>query len=340
MPLRAPRFWDSRGPAAWALLPLACLYAAVSAIRRRLYRWHLLRPIAVKVPVIVVGNITAGGTGKTPLVLWMAKGLASRGWRPGIITRGYGGKCSMAKEVLASSDPLEVGDEAVLLARRSGCPVWRGTDRVLAGRSLLSAHPDCNCLISDDGLQHYRLSRQVEIAVVDGARGLGNRLPLPSGPLREPASRLDAVDAVVVNGMAGSEREGVFGMQLGGDGLVNMVSGRRALQPTVGLAKRVHAVAGIGNPGRFFQTLRSMGLEPLEHPFPDHHAFVRQDLLFSDGHPVVMTEKDAVKCSSFAERSWWYLPVTASVDTGLLDIVLERIGHPPMPPKDLCGATP
>ncbi|MBL8535473.1 MAG: tetraacyldisaccharide 4'-kinase [Betaproteobacteria bacterium] len=324
----APAFWNSLGPLALALLPLASLYALVMEGRRELYLRGWKKTLRLPVPVVVVGNITVGGTGKTPLIVWLAHGLARRGYRPGIVTRGYGGSGKGESEVRPDSDPGDAGDETVLLARRSGCPVWRGADRVAAGRALLAAHPECDCILSDDGLQHYRLARRVEIAVVDGARGFGNRLPLPAGPLREPVDRLEQVDAVVINGPGEVPVPAGFAMRLSGEKLVNMVQGHRVRDLAAKAGTKVHAVAGIGNPDRFFRTLRAAGLEVTEHAFPDHHRFTPADLDFGDDLPVIMTEKDAVKCFGFAAEHWWYLPVAASADPALLDVVTTRLGAP------------
>jgi len=321
----APAFWNRRGPAALALLPVALLFRLVVWMRRLLHEWGWRRVVRLPVPVVVVGNITVGGTGKTPLVIALASALAARGLRPGIVTRGYGGRARGIGAVAPDSDPEMVGDEPLLLAYRAGCPVWRGADRVAAATALLAAHPECDCLISDDGLQHLRLARDFEIAVVDGARGLGNGLPLPAGPLREPPARLRAVDAVVINGT------GAAGLPLGtpltleGSRLVNLARGDTVLPLQAWRGHRVHAVAGIGHPRRFFDQLRAAGLQVVEHPFPDHHPFKAGDLVFDGVLPVVMTEKDAVKCVRFAHENWWCLPVEARLDPAFLDMVATRL---------------
>jgi tetraacyldisaccharide 4'-kinase len=268
-----------------------------------------------------------GGSGKTPLVLWIVRHLASQGWRPAIVSRGYGGSRSAASEapiaVEASSDPREVGDEPLLLARNAGCPVWIGADRVAACSALASAHPDCDVLVLDDGLQHYRLARDVEIAVVD-ARGTGNGLLFPAGPLREPRSRLREVDAVVFNG---AQPVAGYGMYLEGREFVNLGNAARAIGDELG-SRKVHAVAGIGEPARFFRHIEALGLEVVPHAFPDHHPYVARDLEFGDRLPVVMTEKDAVKCTFIeheAQSRFWMVPVRAEVDPAFGALLTERL---------------
>ena len=293
----------------WLLWPLSILFCLLVMVRRLFYRIGILRGERAGVPVIVVGNITVGGSGKTPLVLWLAEYLRQHGYRPGLISRGYGGQAThWPQSVSAESDPREVGDEALLLARRSGCPMVVGPDRVAAARQLLAEH-DVNIIISDDGMQHYRLARDIEIAVLDGERRLGNRLCLPAGPLREPGSRLKSVDYIVTNGAG---QEGEWAMQLEATKAVSLRDGER--KPILELSSGpVHAVAGIGNPTRFFNTLRVLGLEPIEHAFPDHHPYREGELDFNDAIPVLMTEKDAVKYLDYAGERHWYLPVNASL---------------------------
>ena len=315
------RHWQRVTPLSAALYPLSLVFRAVAALRRAAYVRGLLRAQRVRVPVIVVGNIYVGGTGKTPLVLWLARFLRERGRRPGIVSRGYGGSAAHPSEVRGDTDPALSGDEPLLLARRSGCPVWTGRDRVAAARALLAAHPECDVVISDDGLQHYRLARDVEIVVVDGARGLGNRLLLPAGPLREPASRLDTADAVVVNGES---------MKLAGSRFRNLRDGREA-QPGFFQGKRVVAIAGIGHPPRFFAHLERLGLQFEAHAFPDHHAYSAGDIAFPDADAVVMTEKDAVKCARFASDKHWMLPVDAELDARLGELVLSKITNASKP---------
>ena len=322
--------WHARGLTALTLplTPAAVLFGAASALRRRCYRAGCLDVAHLPVPVIVVGNIAIGGTGKTPLVAALARELAARGWRPGVVSRGYGrdpGAGDAPVLVSPDADASTVGDEPLLLARR-GIPVAVGRDRVAAARALLDAEPQCDVVIADDGLQHYRLGRSVEIAVVDAARGFGNGWLLPAGPLREPRSRLAAVTAVVWNGAAPA-----------GDGFAmtlvplawRRVDGEPGELPAGAFSgRRAHAVAGIGNPARFFAELRRQGVDTVPHPFPDHHRFARTDIAFDDDLPVLMTEKDAVKCRSFADGRCWYLPVEARVDPSLVSRIEEKLRGP------------
>lgn len=310
------------------LLPVAVLFAAIAALRRLAYRCRLLRSEQVGVPVIVIGNITAGGTGKTPLVLWLAQFLAARGNRPGIISRGYGATRTDTRFVPANGGAADYGDEPCLLAQRASCPVWVGTDRAATARALRAAHPDVDIIISDDGLQHYQLARDIEIAVIDGTRGLGNGWPLPAGPLREPASRLTTVDAVVVNG---GDATGTFpqavAMQLEGDTFRNLHDVQQPVTAAYFRDQQVYAIAGIGNPPRFFAHLQHLGLDCITRAFPDHHAYSAQDLQFAGEHPVVMTEKDAVKCTAFATTRHWALVVNATPDESLGDTIIARLAQ-------------
>lgn len=321
----ADRFWYGLRPAHLLLFPLSLLFRAAVAVRRALYRSRVLRSEALPVPVIVVGNISVGGTGKTPLVIWLAHELSRAGWQPGIVTRGYGGS-ERTQAIDAHADVARSGDEALLLARNSGCPVWSGADRVAAAKGLLAAHPACDVLISDDGLQHYRMRRNIEVAVVDARRGLGNGLLLPAGPLREPASRLACVDAVVINGEGATRTYGRrrFAMRLSGERVVNLRDPRRQC-PAAQLTGPIHAIAGIGDPRRFFEHLQHLGLHIRPHPFPDHHRFSADDLAFAGEEAVVMTEKDAVKCEDFSRENFWFLPVEAQIDAALADHILALL---------------
>lgn len=313
-----------------ALLPVGLLFAAAVAVRRALYRAGLLPVMRLPVPIVVVGNITAGGSGKTPLVLWLARFLKERGLTPGILSRGYGGAASGPQQVTGESDPARVGDEPVLLAAKSGCPVWVGKDRVAAARALVAADPDCDVLISDDGLQHYRLGRNLEIAVVDGERGFGNGLPLPSGPLREPVSRLRTADAIVVNGGKAALRDelGGLAMTLEGASFHNLLNPEFKAGPEQFRDRAVHAIAGIGHPQRFFSHLAKLGLAFTAHAFPDHHAFTARDLDLPGAEAILMTEKDGVKCASFANEKHWVLAVEAKVDPALGEWVVRGLRKP------------
>jgi tetraacyldisaccharide 4'-kinase len=314
--------WARRGAIAWLLWPLGLLFGIAVSFRRLFFRLRLFKSYGAGVPVIVVGNLTAGGSGKTPLVLWIVELLKEHRWQPGIVSRGYGGSATEPREASIASDPAEVGDEPILLARRSGCPVWVAPDRVAACRLLREQHPECDVIVTDDGLQHYALRRDVEICVVD-ARGFGNGFPQPAGPLREPPSRLRSVDAVVVHGAAGVQG---FAMKLEGENLVRMTDAHDVRPAKSFAGQKAHAVAGIGDPKRFFLQLARFGLKPVPHPFPDHHPFRAGDLDFGDTAPVVMTEKDAVKCKRFAQAHHWVYPVSASLDPAFGRWLLEKLG--------------
>ena len=315
-------------PLAAALLPLSLLFRLAVAIRRGAYR--LARGATLPVPIVVVGSIVAGGVGKTPLTRALAEALAARGWKPGIVSRGYGGTNVSPRPVRASDDPAVVGDEPPLLAD-GGLPVWIGHDRVAAARALIAAHPECNLLLADDGLQHYALRRDFEIAVVDAARGLGNGHLLPAGPLREPPSRLREVDAVVTLVAAAGARpveSGEIPMWYEPLPWRNLADPRAAADPGRWAAGPVHAVAGIGDPRRFFDLVRSFGLAPACHAFPDHHRYVRADLDFPGATAILMTEKDAVKCRVFADARFWCLPIRARVDPALVERVERKLRGP------------
>ncbi|MFA6051789.1 MAG: tetraacyldisaccharide 4'-kinase [Methylobacter sp.] len=290
------------------LMPLGFLFSDFVKFRKFLYRIKVLRKHTMPVPVIVVGNITVGGTGKTPLIIYLAGLLKDAGFKPGIISRGYGGQAeSWPQWVDANSMAAQVGDEALLLARQTGCPVAVGPLRVEDAQLLLK-QSDCNVILSDDGLQHYALNRDIEIAVIDGERRFGNGYCLPAGPLRETIDRLQSVDFIVVNGEKSEPNE--LSMQISGDTAINLVSGeQKSLQEFN--AAGCHALAGIGNPDRFFRLLESAGLTCKTHSFPDHYQFQRGDIEFGDDEQVLMTEKDAVKCTAFASKQHWYIPVKA-----------------------------
>ena len=300
--------------------PLATLYGALTGLRRWLFRRGWLRSERLAVPVIVIGNLSVGGTGKTPLTIAVADALRLHGFRPGVVSRGHGGTQREATLLGDSPTPVQFGDEPCLI-RATGVPVAVGRDRPAAAQQLIDA--GCDVVIADDGLQHYRLARDVEICVIDGQRRFGNRHLLPAGPLREPLRRLARVDLRVCNG-ALPER-GEFAMTLIGGSVVNLRDGgERTLQDFAG--QRVHAVAAIGNPQRFFDSLRQAGLDPIEHRFGDHHAFVRDDLDFAERLPLLMTDKDAIKCASFAAQNWWRVPVNACLPDEFFDLLRNKLG--------------
>jgi tetraacyldisaccharide 4'-kinase len=314
-----------------ALLPLTALFALVSSLRRCAYAAGFLRKVRVAAPVVVVGNLSVGGTGKTPVVIWLVNALRAHGYTPGVISRGYRGN-EQLQGIDAQSSADVAGDEPVLIARHTRCPVWVGRDRAAAAASLLDANPQVNVLISDDGLQHYRLARDCELVVINANRQFGNRLLLPSGPLREPVKRLHTVDAAIINGRARASDElsrlptQLFEMRLEGTAFCNLVDESRRASPGDFAAKRVHAVAGIGDPDRFFAHLRALGLSFEPHAFPDHYVFRSRDLEFDDADAVLMTEKDAIKCVRFARENWWSLPVQARIDEALVNLVIRKIG--------------
>lgn len=321
MRLDPERLWYSKHPLSLALLPLSYLFCAIAWLRRRLFAWGWKSSYRAPVPVIIVGNISVGGTGKTPFVIWLAQTLREQGYRPGIISRGYGGQAeSWPQPVTADSDPRLVGDEPVLIAQHSGCPMQVGPKRQASIERLLAEH-DCDLIISDDGLQHYALQRDIEIVLVDGARGFGNQRCLPAGPLREPVRRLREVDFVVSK----NDPQAEIAMRFPLTDLcaVNNPQQRLALSELHG--QRVHALAGVGNPESFFQILRAQGLEVIPHRFADHHAYQASDILFADDLPVLMTEKDAIKCRAFAQARHWFLPIQAQLPEGFKDALLARL---------------
>jgi len=319
------RIWFGSRFAALPLLPLAALFWLVSMLRRLAYRSGLAPSERLPVPVVVVGNLTVGGAGKTPLVIWLTRHLRDRGIRAGVLSRGYRGSSrAFPVAVAPDTDPALVGDEPVLIARRTGCPVVVDPDRVRGARWLLGQTP-CDLLIADDGLQHYRLARDLEILVVDGERRLGNGFLLPAGPLREGTSRLRTVDLVVANG--GVPHRGEHAMALRPGDLSSLARPERRERLTDWRGRSVYAIAGIGNPERFFRMLRDHGLEVEALPFPDHHAFTAADIEPPGDRPVLMTEKDAVKCRTFAGPRHWVVPVDAEPDTAFVTHLNARLSE-------------
>lgn len=305
------------------LTPLSWLFGLLTSIRRFAYKEGFFKSYALPVPVIVVGNINVGGSGKTPVVMWLVAQLAKNGYRPAVISRGYGGSVKVPTPVSANSPASLVGDEPVLIKNRSDCPVWVGADRVAVATALLKAHPECNVIISDDGLQHYRLKRDVEIAVVDAEHHKKHARLLPAGQLREPLSRLNSVDAIVCNGQKSDES--FYQMQLLGDRFYNLANVETYALAADFKHKAIKAMAGIGKPARFFEHLEQLGLTFVSVSFDDHFAFNAQDLTQIDCDVLIMTEKDAVKCKAFAQPHHWVLPVQANIDAALMPLVLEKI---------------
>lgn len=316
--------WQQRRGLALWLWPLAQLFGLISLLRRLAYRLGWLRSQRLPVPLIIIGNLIAGGSGKTPLTLHLATALTALGRRPGIISRGHGGTLSrrgQCAEVHHDSPASAVGDEPLLIKRRSGCPVFVGRDRVAAAQALLAAHPACDLILSDDGLQHYRLARDLELVVMDG-RGLMNGWLLPAGPLREPPSRLSSVTALVLNGHATPPQNTAhlpcFGMQLEAGSLYRLDRPAQLADIAALRHQKLAAVAGIAVPQRFFDQLSALGLEFSRHAFADHHAYTAAELAAIEAEAIVMTEKDAVKCGALdpallAQRPIWVLPVSATV---------------------------
>jgi tetraacyldisaccharide 4'-kinase len=320
--------WYGKSPMRYALWPVSAVYRGLARLRRTAYQRGWRPIVEAPVPVIVVGNVSVGGTGKTPFVIWLADQLKQRGRKVGIVTRGYRGKgTEWPRVVAADSDPEEVGDEPVLLARRTRCPVVAGPDRVACVETLLE-HMRVDVVLSDDGLQHYRLARAFEIAVVDGLRGMGNGLCLPAGPLREPPSRLQEVDAIVVNG-AGWGHAGVFRADAVVTKVYHLKDGaERTLESF--RDKPVHAVAGIGNPQRFFDLLLAADLDVDAHPLEDHAEITLDELTFDEPGAVLITEKDAVKCEHLKANGVWCVVVDFKFDADsasrLMQLVLRGIG--------------
>lgn len=323
--LNLEKYWYKKNPLPKLLLPLSWLFCALVQLRRKAYASGLLKTHKIAVPVIVVGNITVGGNGKTPLVIWMVEFLKQLGYFPGIISRGYRGRAKhWPQQVRPDSDPEMVGDEAVLLAQRCDCPIAVGPSRVADARALLQ-HSDCDVIISDDGLQHYALDRDIEIVVIDGIRRFGNKYCLPAGPLREPLTRLEEVDMRICNGRGG---RGEFSMGMSIENAIKLNNRNQIESLDYFRGTPVHAVAGIGNPGRFFGGLRRIGLDVIEHPFPDHHRFTAKDIVFNDTLNILMTEKDAVKCKRFSTEHTWYIPAETKVDERFsqrLEFELKRL---------------
>lgn len=310
------------------LVPLSWVFAVLTKLRRSLYQQGILKSYAMPVPVIVVGNINLGGNGKTPVVMWLVEQLKQHGYRPGVISRGYGGSTKTPTSVNVNSNTSAVGDEPVLIARSCDCPVWVGRRRVDVAAELLKAHPDCNIIISDDGLQHYALKRTLEIAVTLPDQLDAKLRLLPAGPLREPLKRLNTVGAIICNGQVSNKSQhhsAWFEMQLIGDQFYNLLDSNLKASAADFKHKSVKAMAGIGKPERFFEHLNQLGLSFANVSFDDHHAFTAQELASIECDALVMTEKDAVKCKAFAQAHHWVLPVKAHIDADLMPFILDKI---------------
>ena len=302
-------WYDSTLTPPLKLRVLSKLFSFIASVRRGLYRLRLLYSYHPGVPVIIVGNITVGGSGKSPLIIWLATQLLKDGYRPGVISRGYAGKAhTWPQQVRPDGDARTVGDEAIMIARRTRCPMVVGPKRAQAAKALRKQWPEVDIILSDDGMQHYALRRDIEICVIDGDRRLGNGRRLPAGPLREDESRLKSVDLVVCNGVNAQAGELLMTLTPGQLVAVNQSRQEKTLADFKG--QKVHAVAGIGNPERFFTSLEAAGIELVRHPFADHHPYKPQDLEFKQQLPIFMTEKDAVKCERFSHLAFWYLQVT------------------------------
>jgi tetraacyldisaccharide 4'-kinase len=322
-------YWYRSGFLVWLLLPISWLYCAMVIFRRKLYQHRILKSYSAEVPVIVVGNIVAGGSGKTPLLISLCDYLQQHGFRPGVVSRGYGGNLVGIKQVQAEDSAQLVGDEPLMIWQRTNVPVVVGADRVVAADYLLQNNP-CDIILSDDGLQHYRMRRSLEIAVVDARRRFGNGFCLPAGPLRERVSRLNEVDIVVYNGAVADDSTEICSYSLAIVSLRRLL-GTDSLPVSAFTGRAVHAVAGIGDPPRFFQQLRDNGLDVIEHAFPDHHDYRQDDFSGWNDDCIIMTEKDAVKCRALALPDAWVMTVSADLSSTLesrLDsLILPLLGE-------------
>jgi tetraacyldisaccharide 4'-kinase len=304
------------------LLPFSAVFLLISFVRKILYRFNFLRSFKLKIPVIVVGNITSGGTGKTPLIIYLANELKKNGYRPGIISRGYGSSGVGIIEVGQKSDVTDVGDEPMLIQKHTHLPVFVSKDRVSAAKALLKKYKKTDVILSDDGIQHYRLKRDIEVLVIDGTRKFGNGYLLPAGPLREFSSKLKTVDAIVCNHKI--VIGGSYLMKYKGNFLINLKTNKKIHLNNLRL-KNIHAIAGIGNPNRFFDYLKTFNIEFNSSIFEDHYRFSKKDFRNINDKNIIMTEKDAVKCQKFSRKNFWYLPVTAEVDSKFIDTILKKL---------------
>ena len=306
------------------LLPLSAVFLLISFIRKTLYQFNFLKSFKLKIPVIVVGNITSGGTGKTPLIIYLANELKKNGYRPGIISRGYGSKTEGVMEVSQKSDVAEAGDEPMLIQKHTHLPVFVSKDRVLAAKTLVKKYAKTDVILSDDGIQHYRLRRDLEVLVIDGTRKFGNGYLLPAGPLREFRSKLKTVDAIVCNHK--KVIDGSYLMKYTGHLLINLKTNKKIHLNNLSL-KNIHAIAGIGNPDRFFDYLKTFNIVFNSSTFQDHYKFSKKDFRDMNDKNIIMTEKDAVKCQKFSRNNFWYLPVIAEVDSKFTDVILKKLRY-------------
>ncbi|CAM4467293.1 MAG: Tetraacyldisaccharide 4'-kinase [Legionellaceae bacterium] len=324
------KLWYTKNIFSYLLLPFSFIFYLIIITRKYLYQKNIITKKTLPLPVIIVGNITVGGNGKTPLVIWLANFLKKQGYKPGIISRGYGGKPSTNPiYVTAESDPRLVGDEPIIIAKQTHCPTAIATKRIDAAQLLLT-QKNCNILISDDGLQHYSLSRTIEIAVIDNERKMGNGFLLPAGPLREPITRLKEIDFTISLGkeIFTPIFSPSFCMQYVPEQLINiqMESTQCSIHDFKG--KKIHVIAGIGNPDRFFKQLTELGLDIIAHSFPDHYPFTSNDFNFLEKDlPIIMTEKDAIKCRAFAKKEWWYLPVKTIISPEFETHLLKKLSE-------------
>jgi len=313
--------WYKKSLWLYLLYPFSFIFSYLTSRRRRKYIKNKKISYKSDIPIVVVGNLTIGGTGKTPLVKYIANELADRGYKPGIVSRGYGGKFKETLHVTSETSVKETGDEAQILAKLN-FPFYIDKNRVRAVKKLIKDH-DCDVIISDDGLQHYKMGRHVEIAVIDGKRRFGNNLTFPAGPLREPKNRLSSVDFIVNN--SGPTEEGEYLMNISPSKFVHLKSGKSYSVDKWPMHNQIHAVAGLGNPGRFFDLLDKLGFDSIRHPFPDHHNFSSSDIFYLDHLPIVMTEKDASKCKDFDNNKIWYLTIDADVTNKFIDKLDKKI---------------
>ena len=306
------------------LFPLSAIFFLIFFIRKYLYQFNFLKSFKLNVPVIVIGNITLGGTGKTPLIIHFAKELKKNGYHPGIVSRGYGARLISATEVNQKSDIDEVGDEPILIQKHTHMPVFVSKDRVMAAKALIKKYKKTDVILSDDGIQHYRLRRDVEVLVIDGTRRFGNGYLLPAGPLREPKYKLNDVDAIVCNHK--KVIDGSYLMKYESKFLVNLKTKQKIPLNKVRLSN-IHAIAGIGNPDRFFNDLKSFGLLFNSSAYQDHYRFTKKDFKAMGGKNIIMTEKDAVKCEKFAQDNFWYLPIDVNIDSKFTNVILKKLKY-------------